>query len=189
MEIAATEIVAPLHHPHQRGINGKNLIMHNPFVLLSAKLLDSLIKAGNTHFVRQTYPRGKNELHDHVRAAFLITHYTNDYRAQTHYEVLANDPHRFLYTISDPEHLKKLNMAALQPLGYKIYSPLMQEPWKPSSEMTASIRKYISEKVNWTPGRNNAVKADLFTQFGELFITLKYGNHEVKVKLEEIEKY
>jgi hypothetical protein len=163
--------------------------MHNPFVLLSAKLLDSLIKAGNTHFVRQTYKRGKDEWHDHFRAAFLITHYTDGYRAQTHFDALTNDPNRFLYNISDPVHAEKLSIAASQPLGFKIFSPLMQQPWKPTSEIAAQIRTYINEKMNWTPGRNDTVKADLFTQFGELFINLKYGNHEIKVPLEEIENY
>lgn len=163
--------------------------MHNPFVLLSAKLLDSLIQAGNTHFVRQTYPRGRNDLHDHIRAAFLLTHYTDGYRAQTHFDALVNDPHRFLYHTADAGHLKKLTIAAAQPLGYKIYSPLMPQPWKPSAEMAASIRAYITEKMNWTPARQDMVKADLFTQFGELFINLKYGNHEIKVPLEEIENH
>ena len=163
--------------------------MHNPFVLLSAKLLDSLIKAGNTHFVRQTYKRGKDELHDHIRAAFLITHYTEATRAQTHYDALPGDPNRFLYDIADPVHAEKLAIAANQPLGFKIFSPLMQQPWKPTAEIAAQIRTYISEKMNWTPGRNDTVKADLFTQFGELFINLKYGNHEIKVPLVDIENY
>jgi hypothetical protein len=163
--------------------------MHNPFVLLSAKLLQSLIQAGHTHFVRQTYPRGRKDVHDPVGATFLISHYTDGYRAQTHYDALAHDPHRFLYHIANEEHLKKLNMAAVQPPGYTIYSPLMAQPWKPNAEMAASIRSYISEKMNWTPGRNEMVKADLFTRFGELFINLKYGNHEIKVPLEEIENH
>ena len=163
--------------------------MHNPFVLLSAKLLDSLIKAGNTHFVRQTYLRGKNGLHDHVRAAFLLSHYTIPHRAQTHFEALLSDPHRYLYDINEPEHLKKLYTAAAQPLGYKIFTPLMQQPWKPSSEMAESIRKYINGNANWTPGRNDTLKADLFTQFGELFITLKFGIHEVKLPLADIENF
>jgi hypothetical protein len=163
--------------------------MHNPFVLLSAKLLDSLIKAGNTHYVRQTYKRGKDEGHDHIRAAFLITHYTEVTRAQIHYDALPGDPNRFLYNIADPVHAEKLNIAASQPLGFKIFSPLMQQPWKPTAEIAAKIRTYINEKMNWTPGRNDAVKADLFTQFGELFINLKYGNHEIKVPLADIENY
>jgi hypothetical protein len=50
--------------------------MHNPFVLLTTRLLESLIKAGNTFFVRQTYKRGKNELDPLNKAAFLFTHYT-----------------------------------------------------------------------------------------------------------------
>ena len=57
--------------------------MHNPFVLLTTRLLESLIKAGNTFFVRQTYKRGKNEMDPLNKAAFLFTHYTDYSRAKT----------------------------------------------------------------------------------------------------------
>jgi hypothetical protein len=163
--------------------------MHNPFVLLSTCLLEALIKAGNTFFVRQTYKRGKNELDPLNKAAFLITHYTDYSRAKTHYDALDNDPNRFLYNIEDPEHYEKLSVAATQPAGFHIYSPIIQQPWKPTPPIAAKIRRYINEKTSWTPGRNDVVKADLFVQFGELFINLKYGIHEVKLPLTEIENY
>ena len=161
--------------------------MHNPFVLLTTRLLESLIKAGNTFFVRQTYKRGKNELDPLNKAAFLITHYNDYSRAKTHYDTLTTDPNRFLYNIVEQEHYEKLQVAATQPAGFKIYSPLIQQPWKPTPAIAAKIRTYISEKMNWTPGRNDVVKTDLFVQFGELFINLKYGIHEVKLPLAEIE--
>jgi len=163
--------------------------MHNPFVLLSSRLLESLIKAGNTFYVRQTYRRGKNELDPLNKAAFLISHYSDYSRAKTHFDALDNDPNRFLYNINEPEHFEKLSRAATQPDGFKIYSPLIQQPWKPTPVIAAKIRAYINEKTNWTPSRNDSVKADLFIQFGELFINLKYGIHELKIPLVEIENY
>lgn len=163
--------------------------MHNPFVLLSTRLLEALIKAGNTFFVRQTYKRGKNELNPLNKAAFLITHYTDYSKAKTHYDALHNDPNRFLYNIEEPEHYEKLLVAATQPAGFHIYSPIIQQRWKPTPPIAAKIRRYINEKMSWTPGRNDVVKADLFVQFGELFINLKYGIHEVKLPLADIENY
>jgi hypothetical protein len=163
--------------------------MHNPFVLLSAKLLDSLIKSGHTFFVRQTYQRGIDSTQEPIRAAFLLTHYSDLISAETHFFALPNDPNRFLYDAIDPAHYQKLATAAEQPSGYKVYSPLMLQPWKPPAPMARQIRNYISEKMNWTPGRSDGIKADLFTQFGELFINLKYKNEELKVPLADIEKF
>ncbi len=163
--------------------------MHNPFVLLTTRLLESLIKADNTFFVRQTYPRGKNQLDPLNKAAFLFTHYTDYSRAKTHYDALDNDPNKFLYNINEPEHYEKLFIAASQPQGFHIYSPLVQQPWKPTAPIAAKIRNYINQKMGWNPGRSDAVKADLFIQFGELFITLKFGIHEVKLPLAEIENF
>lgn len=163
--------------------------MHNPFVLFSAKLLDSLIRSGNHFFVRQTYQRGMNDKQEHLRAAFLLTHYDDLISAETHFFALPNDPHRFLYDAANPEHYNKLLVAAAQPVGFRVFSPLMPQPWKPPTPMARQIRDYISEKMNWTPARSDSVKADLFTQFGELFINLKFRNEELKVPLADIEKY
>src|ERR1044072_9316332 len=117
--------------------------MHNPFVLLTTKLLESLIKTGNHFFVRQTYKRGKNQLNPLIKAAFLFTHYTDYSRAKTHYDTLTNDPNRFLYNIEEPEHYEKLKVAAGQPAGFQVYSPLVQQPWKPTPPIAAKIRTYI----------------------------------------------
>lgn len=161
--------------------------MHNPFVLLSTRLLESLLKAGNTFFVRQTYRRGKNLLDPLNKAAFLITHYSDYSLARAHYDALYNDPNRFLYNVTEQEHYDKLATAATQPAGYKIYSPLIQQPWKPTPEMSAKIRNYINQKLSWSPRRSDMVKADLFVQFGELFITLKYGMDAIQLPLAAIE--
>jgi len=163
--------------------------MHNPFVLLTTKLLESLIKTGNHFFVRQTYKRGKNQLDPLNKAAFLFTHYTDYSRAKTHYDTLDDDPNRFLYNINEEEHYQKLFIAASQPDGFKIYSPLMKQGWKPTPPIAARIRNYINQKLNWHLARADSVKADLFVQFGELFITLKCGIHELKLPLADIENF
>ena len=163
--------------------------MHNPFVLLTTRLLESLIKAGNLFFVRQTYKRGKNERDPLNKAAFLFTHYADYSRAKTHYDTLENDPNRFLYNITEEEHYRKLFIAAGQPEGFKVYSPIVQQAWKPTAPVAAKIRNYINQKLRWTPARQDGVKAGLFVQFGELFITLKYGIHEVKLPLADIENF
>jgi hypothetical protein len=169
-------------------VNNKISAMHNPFMLLSPSLLVSYVKSGNGFFVRQTFQRGLSVLDPLTRAAFLITQY-NDYgQAKTHYDELHKDPNRFLYNLNDAEHYQKLQVAASQPHGYKIYTPTVSQPWKPTTEIANNIRTYISRKTNWSPKRNELVKADLCVRFGELFVTLRYSIHAVTVPLAAIEK-
>lgn len=126
---------------------------------------------------------------EHTRAAFLFTHYNNVSDARSHFDALKHDGNRFLYDNNNPEHHAKLEIAAKQPLGYKIYSSLLEEPWKPSEKMAEKIRHYIGENLTWTPARADTIGAELFTHYGELFINLKYSTHEAKVPLTDIEKY
>lgn len=163
--------------------------MYNPFGLLTKKLLLALIKAGNLYFVRQTYKRGLDITDTTQKAAFLLTHYTNAGRAQMHYDALANDANRFLYDATHPAHLQKLETAASQPIGFKVYSPLMEKEWQPSKLLSDKIRRYVAAELLWMPARSETVKADLFTQFGELFVTLKHRVEEIRVPLSDIEKY
>ena len=162
--------------------------MHNPFGHLSLQLLIALIRAGNRYFVRQTYPRGLNRLDPVQRAAFLFTHYAHLSDARHHYNALQNDGNRFLYDSMDPEQYDKLEIAAKQVIGYPVFTPLLEKPWVPSEKMSESIRNYIRTHLPWTPAREEMVQADLFTEFGELFVNLRWRTFEAKALLADIEK-
>lgn len=163
-------------------------MMHNPFGLLSVKLFRALVHAGQRYFVRQSYPRGFNPLDPALKRAFLFSHYEKLSDAQMHFDLIDHDRHRFLYDCHNPEHFERLERAALQVPGWPVYSPLLQKPWQPSEKMAELIRRYIAQNLDWTPAREELVKAALFTQFGELFVTLKYQSHETSVLLADIEK-
>ena len=163
------------------------LSMHNPFGLLNMKLLHALINAGNRYFVRQTYPRGLHPFDEEQKAAFLFTHYRDLPSAQMHYNFLHHDPNRFLYDSRNPAHAAKLDIAAKQVPAFPVYTPLLEKLWEPSEKMSELIRRYISIHLSWTPSREETVKADLFTQFGELFVNLKYKSFATKVPLADIE--
>lgn len=161
--------------------------MHNPFQRYTTQLLDGLLKAGHTHFVRQTYKRGIDHF-DPQKGAFLISPYNELSKANMHYEALKNDGNRFLYDVAENEHLKKLYIAATQPGGYKVYAPLLPAPWKPSDIIAGKIRRYINQVLHWQPRVKEGVNSNLFIQFGELFITLKSGSHEIKIPFSDIER-
>lgn len=162
--------------------------MHNPFPLLTGQLLVSFIKTGHKYFVRQTYKRGIDHFDDTIKAAFLISHYSDKSKADIHFKALTADGNRFLYDINEPEHLQKLQTAAEQPKGFKIYTPLLQNEWRPTNALSQQIKKYIGGNLNWQPKKSEGVKCNLFLQFGELFLTLKWKSSEVKIPLSEVER-
>ena len=115
--------------------------MHNPLVLFSTDLLNSFIKAGHKFFVRQTYKRGIDHFDDTQKGAYLISHYNDINKATMHFEALKFDGNRYLYDISKEEDLQRLKIAAQQPNGYKIYSALLQQAWKPSDLMAGKVKR------------------------------------------------
>jgi len=161
--------------------------MHNPFIIFDNRIFHALMKAGHTHFVRQSYKRGIGPHEDEVKGSFLITHYKDLRAAQTHYASLHKDEHRFLYDITNPDHYKKLQMASMGPTGFKIHTSVLPFPWKPGEVIGGKIRTYVNQQLKWNAGRGDEVKSDLFVRHGEIFIALKYRANEVKVPFGVIE--
>jgi hypothetical protein len=178
---------------------------HNPLTLFTSQLLAVHLQSGNRYFVRQTYERGLTNTQPPTnttpsytpptntttpKAAFLISEYTELSRAKIHIAALEHDAQAYLYDAEDPEHLRRLNIAAGLPAGYAIYAPLLaMRQWKPTDLLKAKIKTYIESKLKWKPRGSDDIGAELFLHFGELFITLKFGHDHAKVKLLEIEKH
>ena len=186
--------------------------LHNPLTIFSAQLLAVHLQSGNRYFVRQTYERGllnsqtTSEIYTHtqhhtqsqahsqshpaIKAAFLISEYTELSRAKIHLAALEHDAQAYLYDAQDEEHFRRLTIAASQPAGYAIYAPLLaMRQWKPTDILKAKIKSYIESRLKWKPRGSDEIGAELFLHFGELFITLKFGHDHAKVKLLEIEKH
>ena len=162
--------------------------MTNPFVVFDHRLFGALRKAGHAFFVRQTYARGLDHFDTEVKGSFLISHYNNINQAQIHFQALEKDASRFLFDITVPDHLARLEAASKGFPGYKVFSPILPGPWKPGEQTAAKIRNYISQELNWKPGRSDQVKSDLFVQFGELFLTLQFRSHKIKIPFSDIER-
>lgn len=163
--------------------------MHNPLALFDTKLLNALLKAGHGYFVRQTFKRGIDHTDTDLKGAYLITQYREAAKAQIHFDALGHDPARLIYDVNRTEQLDKLKTAATQPKGYRIYSALLKDKkWVAPTDMKAKIKSYIDARLNWQPKGSDTVNTDLFFQFGELFITLKWGSHEAKIPLSDIER-
>jgi len=165
--------------------------MYNPFPLLSKGLLADQIAKGKRWFVRQSFARG---MEARLKAAFLIRGYDAEEKelAEKHLAGLGHDGNAFLYDAAVATHVEKLQVAAGQPFGYKIfYAAKKGVDWRPPAVYQQKIRRYIGRyHPGWRPSKEgDKIEVGLYEEFGELFIKFRHGGDEEIVAFETIEAY
>jgi hypothetical protein len=165
--------------------------MYNPFPLLNEALLKDQVAKGKRWFVRQTFHRGMD---GRLKAAFLLRAYPEDEKedAEKHLAAIPRDANALLYDAALPDHLEKLQIAAKQPFGYKVfYAAKKGVDWKPPAvyqeKMKHYIRRHHSEWRNSSGGEK--IQVGLHEEFGELFLKFSYEKEEDLIPFDDIEKY
>lgn len=162
--------------------------MHNPLALLTPDLLTSLIASGHKYFVRQTYRRGFNHFAN-LKEVFLISAYREFTEVNAHFQAIRFDQRKYIYQLDQSGEREKLFTAAGQPEGYRVFVALLKDKvWKPSPQLGQKITNYLRSYTKWKPQHGVKIDVNLYIQFGELFLNLRYLNEQLKVPLTEIEK-
>lgn len=160
--------------------------MFNPLYPFTQEVLDATIKRGGLWFVRNTFDIAdvKN------RKNFLITHYNDASKAETHYNIIGHDAHRFLYRWQDEEDRERLKFASQQPEGYGIFSSYFYPDYKKkiSKDYKEKINRYMYSQTAWKPAGSDTVHVDLYLQFGIMYLHLKFEGEELKIKFADIER-
>lgn len=165
--------------------------MYNPLPLLTRGLLDDQIAKGKRWFVRQTFPRG---MEARLIAAFLIRGYDEEEKtsADQHLAAINKDGNAFLYDAKDETHLQKLQTAASQPFGYKLfYAARKGVEWKPPPHYQEKMRNYLRRHhPAWRPQKEgDKILIGLYEEFGQLFLKFSYSNEDDTIPFDLIEKY
>lgn len=166
--------------------------MYNPYTILTPALLEAMLKQP-MYFVRQLYPRGRDPL-DEKALPLLLTHYAHHEiekeRAERHIRLLFKDPYRHLYDSRIPEELEKLQKAAAQPEGYRIYINLLPKEWKANALLKMRIGNYVREKMPWWHySPKDKLGVTLRERYGELYIALLWKGQQTEVHLEDLENF
>ena len=165
--------------------------MYNPLPLLSNGLLEDELRKGKRWFVRQSFARG---MESRLKAAFLIRGYQEEEKelATQHMTTLNRDGNAFLYDATIAEHVERLQVAAGQPFGYKVfYAAKKGLDWKPPAIYQQKIRRYIGRHhPGWRPQKEgDKIQVGLYEEFGELFIKFSHDREEDTIPFERIELY
>jgi len=163
--------------------------MFNPLYPFTKDVLEATVKRGGLWFVRNTLQQnGDND--GEMKKAFLITHYYDAAKAETHYNIVTEDPYRFLYSWEDMDSRRRLELASTQPEGFKIYSAYFYPDYKKkiSKSYKEKINRYMYTHTAWKPAGSDTVHVDLYLQFGIMYLHLKYEGEELKIKFADIER-
>jgi hypothetical protein len=165
--------------------------VYNPLPILTPGLLADQLAKGKRWFVRQTFPRG---MEARLIAAFLIRGYDEDEKttADQHLAALKNDGNAYLYDATDPAHHKKLQIAAGQPFGYKVfYGARKGVEWKPPADYQEKMRHYLRRHhPAWRPQKEgDKIQIGLVEEFGQLFLKFSYSGEDDIIPFDRIEKY
>lgn len=159
--------------------------MYNPFVALTERRLKGYRSQGNQYFVRQFYSRGIGG-EENFKTAFLFTPYQDLQKAEAHFNEVSSDLNRFLYNATDPEHLRRLEIAAAGGHGFGVFMPFADKPWKPDQATSDKIKQYIMTNLRWRPRGYTQIKTGLTVRFGELFLVIQSKDQIVRVRLSEL---
>lgn len=166
--------------------------MHNPYTILTLEILNAILKQP-MYFVRQQYVRGRDIYHNQA-VPLLLTHYghheTDRERAERHMRLLMKDPYRYLYDSAKKDDILKLQKAASQPAGFRIYINLLPKEWKAPDMLKIKISNYVCQKMPWwnySPA--DKLKVTLKERYGLLFLALLWRGQQTEVLLDEIENF
>ena len=166
--------------------------MFQPFELFQPLFIKRLIKLNKIYIVSQGYKAGISDFEEGKNASILLTDYDDIGLANIHKAAVKTDKYAAVIHLNNPAHLQKLKDMLEPDAEYKIYWSVVKDMAAIKKNIdvkyTDNIRRYILKNTNWRIAGNEIIRPQLSVIFGELFVFLKRGAQELRVKFEEIEK-
>jgi hypothetical protein len=161
-------------------------MMFNPFTAFRPDYLDGFIKKGIRAFVQQSYPRGAT---GDGRLAFLLSHYDDTGLAIQHLDALKHDDERKIYLLSDLEqHAALKALLNNQQVNCFARLTIAQLDQRLKKVIEKKLHYFIDHHTDLRPKGYDSVLFNLEIIFGEVYVLIRNGARQIKVKLAEIEK-
>jgi hypothetical protein len=154
--------------------------------------LSELIKRNRFYLVSQSYHRHLgNTPTTETKPGLLMSCYEDVNMAKTHVKALTNDSFAALIDLQKPVHKAKMQELLTGDGKYQVFIAAIKSTTGVEDRVNrlyrAHMKRYIEARTNWRISADTVLQPHLHLVFGELFITLKYGDKMLRVKLEEIE--
>ena len=166
--------------------------MLQPFELFKQLYIQRLITLKKIYVVTQTYPEGFDPLAEVHKIDILLTDYDDIGLANIHKAAVKNDKYAAVLNLLNEKHLQKLNEMLSAESPYKLYWSVLRDTASLMKKLNLkykdNMRRYVMKNTTWRIGGDEHLNPQLSVIFGELFIFLKRGAQELRVKFREIEK-
>ena len=166
--------------------------MLQPFVRFEKKFIPRLVSLKETLLVTQSYERAYDHFAGEHKIDILITTYSDIGLAKVHLNAVKKDKYASIIDLKKEPHYDKL-MEMLSPnskyaLFWSVINSTQELKKRLDLKYTDNIRRWIDKNTTWKIGRGEVIRPVPQLIFGELFIIIKRGNEERRVKFADIEK-
>ena len=164
-----------------------------PFEDFKPAYLPRLIQLGRRYIVSQTYCRAKDLDTDGQSSLInlLFSDYAERGEAKLHLNAVKTDRYAAIIDLANPVHLKKIQDMLLTGSGYRIFFAVVRSAKELENLINKKykdkLKAYVDKQTNWRISRDTVVKPSIQLSFGELYIILKHGSQQIRIKFEEIE--
>ena len=164
--------------------------MLQPFEIFKEEYIQRLKVLKKIYLVTQTYHRIPDK--QDRKISILISDYDDIGLAKIHLAAISSDKYAAVINLEKINHVAKITKMLANDSLYDLYWAVVRDAGK--LKKTADklykdkIRSYILKKTTWRISADESIKTQLQVVFGEIYITIKRGTQELRIKFEEIEK-
>ena len=164
--------------------------MLQPFEIFKEEYIQRLKVLKKIYIVTQTYNRVRENREGKI--SILVSDYDDVGLAKIHLAAISSDKYAAVINLEKINHVAKITEMMEPDSAYKVYWAVVSDAGK--LKKTADklykdkIRSYILKKTTWRISADESIKTQLQVVFGEIYIAIKRGTQELRIKFEEIEK-
>jgi|SRR5450432_223504 len=167
--------------------------MLQPFQEFKPVYLPRLLQLGRRWLVSQTYCRAKEMDSDPFssRINLLFSDYAELGEAKLHVNAVKKDRYAAIIDLRLPAHMGRIEDMLLAGSGYRIFFAVVKSAKELENQINKNykdkLRQYVEKQTNWRISHDTIVKPSIQLSFGELYIILKHGSQQIRIKFEDIE--
>ena len=163
-----------------------------PFQIMRIEYINQLIRLKKIYLVTQSYNMGEDPFGHTNKIGLILSDYDDPGLAKIHLAAVKQDKYASIINLNSEMHLAKITEMLQQDSAYAVYWAIVKDAEqlrrKVDIKYSEHIRRYIAKNTNWSIGGSTTLKPQLQVIFGELFVILKYGSHELRIKFADVEK-
>ena len=166
--------------------------MFLPFEIMRIEYINQLIRLKKIYLVAQSYNMGEDPFEHTDKIGLIVSDYDDPGLAKIHLAAVKQDKYASIINLSNEIHQAKITEMLLPDSAYAVYWAIVKDAEqfkrKVDAQFSDHIRRYIAKNTNWSIGGSATLRPQLQVIFGELFVILKYGSHELRIKFTDVEK-